>query len=62
MNEDQALFLFQVVLQQIERILKQAEQIVTVVTDVELPEWKHRQQMSCIGCRTDTSLDHLQKW
>ncbi|XP_026231860.1 signal transducer and activator of transcription 1-alpha/beta-like isoform X2 [Anabas testudineus] len=52
----------EVLLQQIVNILKQAEQIVTVLTDVQLPEWKRRQQMACIGCPVDTCLDHLQKW
>ncbi|XP_022595920.1 signal transducer and activator of transcription 1-alpha/beta-like isoform X1 [Seriola dumerili] len=50
----------QVVLQQIVKILKQAEQIVAALTDVELPEWKQRQQMACIGGPVDTCLDHLQ--
>ncbi|KAK2839468.1 hypothetical protein Q5P01_013208 [Channa striata] len=52
----------QLMLQQIANILKQAEQIVAVLTTVELPEWKLRQQMSCIGSSADTSLDNLQKW
>ncbi|XP_028249682.1 signal transducer and activator of transcription 1-alpha/beta-like isoform X2 [Parambassis ranga] len=52
----------QTVLEQIVNILKQAEQIVVTLTDVELPQWKHRQQMACIGSPVDTSLDHLEKW
>lgn len=55
-------FLLQTVLGQIGNILKQAEQIVVTLTDVELPQWKHRQQMACVGSPVDTSLDHLEKW
>ncbi|XP_067373544.1 signal transducer and activator of transcription 1-alpha/beta-like isoform X2 [Channa argus] len=52
----------QLVLRQIGKILKTAEQIVAILTDVELPDWKLRQQMACIGCPLATSLDHLQEW
>ncbi|KAI3356555.1 hypothetical protein L3Q82_017753 [Scortum barcoo] len=52
----------QMALQQIVNILTLAEQIVLTITDVELPEWKRRQQLACIGSPADTSLDHLQKW
>ncbi|XP_029385641.1 signal transducer and activator of transcription 1-alpha/beta-like isoform X2 [Echeneis naucrates] len=50
------------VLMTIGNILKQAEQIIAALTDVKLPEWKRRQQVSCIGSPADTSLDHLQEW
>uniref|UniRef100_A0A8D3B6M6 Signal transducer and activator of transcription 1b n=1 Tax=Scophthalmus maximus TaxID=52904 RepID=A0A8D3B6M6_SCOMX len=56
------VFYLQMVLVEILNILKQAEQIVAVLTDVELPEWKRRQQKACVGGPVDTSLDHLQKW
>ncbi|XP_042350459.1 signal transducer and activator of transcription 1-alpha/beta-like [Plectropomus leopardus] len=52
----------QMLLQQIVNILKMAQQIVATLITVELPQWKRRQQMSCIGSPVDTSLDHLQKW
>ncbi|XP_068561187.1 signal transducer and activator of transcription 1-alpha/beta-like [Cebidichthys violaceus] len=52
----------QMVLQQILNILNLAQKIVAILTDVELPEWKRRQQMACIGSPADASLDHLQKW
>ncbi|XP_033471089.1 signal transducer and activator of transcription 1-alpha/beta-like isoform X1 [Epinephelus lanceolatus] len=52
----------QMVLQQIVNILKLAQEVVLTLTDVELPEWKRRQQMACIGSPVDTCLDHLQKW
>lgn len=52
----------QVLLQQYERVLKLAEVIVVTLRDVELPEWKLRQRMACIGSPVDTCLDHLQKW
>ncbi|KAG7240505.1 hypothetical protein INR49_026789 [Caranx melampygus] len=51
-----------VVLQQIVKILKQAEQMVAALTEVQLPEWKRRQQGACIGGPFDTCLDNLQKW
>lgn len=49
-------------LQQMVNILKGAEEIVATLTDVELPEWKCRQQMACIGSPVDTRLDYLEKW
>ncbi|XP_058510794.1 signal transducer and activator of transcription 1-alpha/beta-like isoform X2 [Solea solea] len=52
----------QMVLVDVSKILQQADQIVAALTDVEVPEWKRRQQMACIGGPVDTSLDHLQKW
>ncbi|XP_078119247.1 signal transducer and activator of transcription 1-alpha/beta-like [Sander vitreus] len=52
----------QIVLHQIVNILNLAQQIVATLTDVELPEWKCRQQMACIGSPVDTSLDNLQEW
>ncbi|KAM7407848.1 hypothetical protein PAMA_003557 [Pampus argenteus] len=52
----------QMVLQQIMNILNLAKQIVETLTGVELPEWKQKLQMSCIGSPADTGLDHLQKW
>ncbi|XP_047456341.1 signal transducer and activator of transcription 1-alpha/beta-like isoform X2 [Mugil cephalus] len=52
----------QIVPDRVVSILKCAEQIVTTLTDVELPAWKHKQQMSCLGRPVDTSLDHLQQW
>ncbi|XP_008304389.1 signal transducer and activator of transcription 1-like [Stegastes partitus] len=52
----------QIVLQHLSSILTQASEVVATLTDVELPKWKHRQQMACIGSPLDTCLDHLQKW
>ncbi|XP_032386112.1 signal transducer and activator of transcription 1-alpha/beta isoform X2 [Etheostoma spectabile] len=51
-----------VMLQQIVNILNPAQQMVATLTEVELPEWKCRQRMACVGSPVDTSLDHLQKW
>ncbi|XP_040913732.1 signal transducer and activator of transcription 1-alpha/beta-like [Toxotes jaculatrix] len=62
---EQAIFIVrtnQLVLLEMVKILKQAEQIISTLTDVELPEWKRRQQMACVGSPVDTCLDHLQKW
>ncbi|XP_029315529.1 signal transducer and activator of transcription 1-alpha/beta-like [Cottoperca gobio] len=52
----------QMVLQQIVNILELAQPIVATLTDMELPEWKRRQQLACIGSPVDICLDHLQKW
>ncbi len=52
----------QMLLQQIVNILKVAKEVVLTLINVELPEWKHRQQMACIGSPVDVSLNHLQKW
>ncbi|KAM4730621.1 signal transducer and activator of transcription 1-like isoform 2-T2 [Anableps anableps] len=52
----------EVVLQHLVAILNQAYHITTALTSVELPEWKRRQQLACIGSLQDTSLELLQKW
>lgn len=52
----------QMLVQEIMSILKLAEEIVVTLTDEELPEWKRRQQLACIGSPVDTCLNHLQKW
>ncbi|XP_072252610.1 signal transducer and activator of transcription 1b [Leuresthes tenuis] len=52
----------QTVLQLLVNISNKAAQIIATLTDVELPEWKRRQQLACIGSPTDTCLEHLQKW
>ncbi|XP_036965199.1 signal transducer and activator of transcription 1-alpha/beta-like [Acanthopagrus latus] len=52
----------QMLLQQMVNILKEAKEIVVTLTNVELPEWKCRQQMFCIGSPVDTRLDYLEKW
>lgn len=57
-----SFFVLQIVLHQLVNILKQTEKVVATLTDVELPEWKRRQQLACIGSQADTSLDHLDKW
>ncbi|KAM6934521.1 signal transducer and activator of transcription 1-alpha/beta-like [Xenentodon cancila] len=50
------------VLQQVVKLLNQAAQIASILTDVELPEWKRRQQLACIGSLMDTCLSNLEKW
>nr|XP_046259973.1 signal transducer and activator of transcription 1-alpha/beta-like isoform X2 [Scatophagus argus] len=52
----------QMLLQQLAHILNTAGEIVPTLTGVELPEWKRRQQMACLGNPVDTSLDLLEKW
>lgn len=56
------VFALQALLKQMYNILKLAEEIVGTLTDVELPQWKRRQQMACLGSPADVCLDHLQKW
>ncbi|XP_053295055.1 signal transducer and activator of transcription 1-alpha/beta isoform X1 [Pleuronectes platessa] len=51
----------QTMLLEIVNVLEQAEQTVAALTEVQLPEWKSRHQLSCIGSPVDTSLDHLQE-
>lgn len=55
-------FVMQMLLQSTINIVKVAEEIVQTLTDVELPAWKRRQQLSCIGSPVNTSLDDLQSW
>lgn len=52
----------QVVVDQIVRSVNLATQIVQTLISVELPEWKRKQQMSCIGNPVNTSLCQLEKW
>ncbi|XP_030614834.1 signal transducer and activator of transcription 1-alpha/beta-like [Archocentrus centrarchus] len=52
----------QIVQRQLVNILKQTHQVVETLTDVELPEWKRRQQLACIGSPAETNLDLLEKW
>lgn len=52
----------QMLLQSTMNIVKVAEEIVQTLTDVELPAWKRRQQLSCIGSPVNISLDDLQSW
>ncbi|KAM3862162.1 signal transducer and activator of transcription 1-alpha/beta-like [Diretmus argenteus] len=50
------------VLGRLVNILTAAQQIVVTLVNVELLEWKHRQQKACIGSPTNTCLDQLQMW
>uniref|UniRef100_A0A8C8G0S5 Signal transducer and activator of transcription n=1 Tax=Oncorhynchus tshawytscha TaxID=74940 RepID=A0A8C8G0S5_ONCTS len=43
-------------------ILCLAEQIQFNLVTVEVPEWKHRQQIACIGGPPNACLDQLQIW
>uniref|UniRef100_A0A8C7H031 Signal transducer and activator of transcription 1 n=1 Tax=Oncorhynchus kisutch TaxID=8019 RepID=A0A8C7H031_ONCKI len=52
----------QVVVNQISDILCLAEQIQFNLVTVEVPEWKHRQQIACIGGPPNACLDQLQIW
>ncbi|XP_019728372.1 signal transducer and activator of transcription 1-like [Hippocampus comes] len=50
----------QIVLRQIWNISKAAADVLERLTTVELPGWKRRQQLACLGSPVDTRLDHLQ--
>ncbi|XP_024141705.1 signal transducer and activator of transcription 1-alpha/beta [Oryzias melastigma] len=52
----------QFVLEQLLSILQQASKIEETLLEEELPEWERRNQLACIGCPADTSLELLQKW
>lgn len=54
--------LLQFVLEQLLSILQQASKIEETLLEEELPEWERRNQLACIGCPADTSLELLQKW
>uniref|UniRef100_A0A4W5NU89 Signal transducer and activator of transcription n=1 Tax=Hucho hucho TaxID=62062 RepID=A0A4W5NU89_9TELE len=53
---------YHVVVNQIDDILCLAEQIKFILVTVEVPEWKHRQQIACIGGPPNACLDQLQIW
>ncbi|XP_014028511.2 signal transducer and activator of transcription 1-alpha/beta isoform X1 [Salmo salar] len=52
----------EVVVHQITDILNLAEQIQCTLVMEEIPEWKHRQQIACIGGPPNACLDQLQTW
>ncbi|XP_056322050.1 signal transducer and activator of transcription 1-like [Danio aesculapii] len=52
----------EVVMKDIANALTLAEQIQFTLITEELPEWKKRQQMACIGGPHNTCLDQLQNW
>uniref|UniRef100_A0A8C1ZZR2 Signal transducer and activator of transcription n=1 Tax=Cyprinus carpio TaxID=7962 RepID=A0A8C1ZZR2_CYPCA len=52
----------QVVIKEIANALTLAEQIELTLISEELPEWKKRQQMACIGGPPNACLDQLQSW
>uniref|UniRef100_A0A8C1VX20 Signal transducer and activator of transcription n=1 Tax=Cyprinus carpio TaxID=7962 RepID=A0A8C1VX20_CYPCA len=52
----------EVVIKEIANALTVAEQIQLSLVSEELPEWKKRQQMACIGGPPNACLDQLQSW
>ncbi|XP_067300445.1 signal transducer and activator of transcription 1-alpha/beta-like [Pseudorasbora parva] len=52
----------EVVIKEIADVLTLAEQIQLILISDELPEWKRRQQMACIGGPHNTCLNQLQSW
>lgn len=56
------IFVLQELLQYTKKIVKVAQEIVLNLVDEELPAWKRRQQLACVGSPVDASLHHLQNW
>ncbi|XP_073701178.1 signal transducer and activator of transcription 1-like [Garra rufa] len=52
----------EMVIKEIANSLTLAEQIQLTLLSEELPEWKKRQQMACIGGPHNTCLEQLQNW
>jgi len=52
----------QVVIKAMANVLTLAEQVQLTLISDELPEWKKRQQMACIGGPPNACLDQLQGW
>ncbi|KAK7938813.1 hypothetical protein WMY93_002139 [Mugilogobius chulae] len=52
----------QVIFDQIVRSVNLSAFVVKSLISEELPEWKRKQQMSCIGKPVNTSLELLEKW
>ncbi|XP_066542178.1 signal transducer and activator of transcription 1-alpha/beta-like isoform X2 [Hoplias malabaricus] len=52
----------EVVVHELFSSLKLVEQIQSTLISVELPDWKRRQQMACIGAPPNACLDQLQNW
>ncbi|XP_031433688.1 signal transducer and activator of transcription 1-alpha/beta-like [Clupea harengus] len=50
------------VVHQVAEALKMTDHIQFSLTTEELPEWKRRQQVACIGGPPNTCLDQLQSW
>ncbi|XP_036397151.1 signal transducer and activator of transcription 1-alpha/beta-like [Megalops cyprinoides] len=50
------------VVRQMADVLNMAEQIQYALITEELPEWKRRQQIACIGGPPNACLDQLQTW
>lgn len=56
------IFFPQELLQYMKKIVKVAKEIVLNLVDEELPAWKRRQQLACVGSPVDASLHLLQNW
>ncbi|KAL6484356.1 hypothetical protein MHYP_G00064010 [Metynnis hypsauchen] len=52
----------EVVVNELVNLLKLADHIQFMLISVEIPEWKRRQQMACIGGPPNACLDQLQSW
>ncbi|XP_072542335.1 signal transducer and activator of transcription 4 [Salminus brasiliensis] len=52
----------EVVVHELVSSLKLVDQIEFTLISVEVPEWKQRQQMACIGGPPNACLDQLQSW
>ncbi|XP_055086384.1 signal transducer and activator of transcription 1-alpha/beta-like [Periophthalmus magnuspinnatus] len=52
----------QEVVSQIVKSVNLAALIVQTLVSVDLPRWKHKQKMSCVGSPVCTGLERLEKW
>ncbi|KAI9999529.1 hypothetical protein NQD34_018444 [Periophthalmus magnuspinnatus] len=50
------------VVSQIVKSVNLAALIVQTLVSVDLPRWKHKQKMSCVGSPVCTGLERLEKW
>uniref|UniRef100_A0A671NLW6 Signal transducer and activator of transcription n=1 Tax=Sinocyclocheilus anshuiensis TaxID=1608454 RepID=A0A671NLW6_9TELE len=50
------------VISQMSEVLNNMDPVVFELISTELAEWRHRQQMACIGGLTNVCLDQLQNW
>lgn len=55
------LFLQDVVIQ-LADLLNFTQALLSDLISEELPEWKQRQQIACIGGPPNACVDHLQNW
>lgn len=61
-SESRSLMLLQDVVSQLADLLNVTQALLSDLISEELPEWKQRQQIACIGGPPNACVDHLQNW